>query len=108
MVAPPGVVMIQAACPHQVAVVAVAAGGAAGGGGCFPGTTGGANPGLSAMTGAGGPGGGPAAATEWVAGAFLSGTANSTSAAATDTAPASSRGTHTIDERIMTTSLHGV
>ena len=97
--------MTQAACPHQVAVVAVAAGG--GGGrrrGCFPGTTGGAIPGLSAMTGAGAAPGG-AAATACAAGAFLSGTANSTSARATDTAPATSRVTHTIDERFMTTSL---
>ena len=33
MVAPPGVVMIQAACPHQVAVVTPAAAGAGAGGG---------------------------------------------------------------------------
>ena len=42
IVAPPGVWMIQAACPHHVAVVAVGAAAAAGAG-CLPGTTGGAS-----------------------------------------------------------------
>ena len=112
MVAPPGVWMTQAACPHQVAVVTagVAAAGAAAAG--FPGTTGGAIPGLSAMIGAGAgaaaAGGAAAAVAGRAAGAFLSGTANSTSARAIDTAPATSRVTHTIDERFMTPSFQCV
>src|SRR3954452_9792802 len=52
IVAPPGVWMIHAAWPHQVAVVAVG-GAVAGGAGCLPGTTGGAIPGFSAMIGVG-------------------------------------------------------
>src|SRR5262245_33775745 len=93
--------MIQAACPHQVKVVAAGAAGAAGAGG-FPGTTGGGMPGLSAMPGAGAGAGaaGGAAATGFAA-AFFSGTANSTSARAPDTAPATSRVTHTNDTRFI-------
>src|SRR4029079_2021899 len=71
IVAPPGVVMIQAAWPHHVAVVADGPAGGAGGG-CLPGTTGGAIPGLSAMTGPGGGGVAAGAAAGCAAGAFLS------------------------------------
>src|SRR5437870_3269185 len=101
MVAPPGVAMIQAACPHQVAVVAPGAAAGAGAAG-LPGTTGDAMPPLSEMLGPGaGAGAGAGAAAGCAAGAFLSDMLYSTSACAADTAPASSSVTHKIDERFM-------
>src|SRR5262245_65380990 len=107
IVAPPGVWMIQAACPHQVAVVTVGADGAAAGAGCLPGTTGGAISGFWEMIGSGA-GAGAGAGADLAAAAFFSGTANSTSARATDAALTSSRLTHTIDRRFMTSSFLGV
>ena len=98
----------QAAWPHQVAVVAVGGGRGGGRRGCLPGTTGGAIPGLSAMIGAGAGAAEPRRGGGLRGGAFLSGTANSTSARAADTAPATSRVTHTIDERFMTSSFRDV
>ena len=63
---------------------------------------------IGAGAGAAAAGGAAAAVAGRAAGAFLSGTANSTSARAIDTAPATSRVTHTIDERIMTPSFEDV
>ncbi len=63
---------------------------------------------IGAGAGAAAAGGAAAAVAGRAAGAFLSGIEYSTSARAIDTAPATSRVTHTIDERIMTPSFECV